>query len=360
MTIVSVLLGTAGVSVFAGLTLLAPAFAQLAPQAQQKPRPPVQAPAAAQPQLPAHAPPQVAQAPARPTVAAAPGSTSGLASGNKSSGEVVARVGKIEFTADDIKAQIAGLGAREQNALSQNPNLLSQTVRLLLANQLVLQQAEEKKFDQTPAVAAQLQRARDAALTELYLQSVSTPPAGFPSDEEVQRIYDANRGSLLVPRQFQIAQILIAMPKGSDKATEDKARKKLDDVAKKAKAPGADFAAIARSESDDKAAAGGGGEVGWLLENQLPAGVRAQVVGLPKGAVSEPLQLDDGWHIIKLIDTKASYTATLPEVRDQLIQQMRNERAAALRRAFIADLVNKNPPILNEFALSKLIETPPK
>jgi parvulin-like peptidyl-prolyl isomerase len=298
--------------------------------------------------------PHVAQAPARPAAAVPAAPT---AAANKPSGDVIARVGHIEMTADEIKTQINGLSPREQAALAQNPGLLSQTVRLLLANQLVLEEAMDKKFDQQPAVAAQLDRVRQATIAELYLQSVSTPPSGFPSDDDVQKVYDANKSSLLVPRQLQLEQILIAMPKGSDKATEDKAKHKLDDVVKRVKAAGADFSAIARTDSDDRQGAARGGELGWLTEAQVPGEIRAQVLALQKGAMTEPLQLDDGWHILKLTDSKAAYTPTLPEVREQLIQQIRNERAAALRRAFIADLLNKNPPVLNEFALSKLIES---
>jgi len=80
------------------------------------------------------------------------------------------------------------------------------------------------------------------------------------------------------------------------------------------------------------------------------------VQGLAKNAVSEAVRLDDGWHIIKLIDTKASYTRTLPEVREQLVQQMRSERATVLRRAYLAELLKQNPPILNELALSNLLD----
>jgi peptidylprolyl isomerase len=72
--------------------------------------------------------------------------------------------------------------------------------------------------------------------------------------------------------------------------------------------------------------------------------------------VSDPIRLDAGWHIVKLTDTKASYTRTLPEVRDQLAQQMRKERAAALRRGYLAELLKQHPPVLNELALSNLLD----
>jgi peptidylprolyl isomerase len=76
---------------------------------------------------------------------------------------------------------------------------------------------------------------------------------------------------------------------------------------------------------------------------------------LAKNTASEPIKLDDGWHILKLIDTKAAYTRTLPEVHDVLVQQLRNERAMALRRAYLADLLKQHPPVINELALSGLL-----
>jgi peptidylprolyl isomerase len=76
-------------------------------------------------------------------------------------------------------------------------------------------------------------------------------------------------------------------------------------------------------------------------------------------AISEPIRLDDGWHILKLIDTKAAYTRTLAEVRDQLVQQMRSERAAALRRVYVGELLKEHPPVLNEFALGNLLSEQP-
>lgn len=309
---------------------------------QAKPRPAPQA-AAAQPQA---APVQAAQG-------TTPGTTQGLGTGKASGSEdVIARVGNVNVSADDLRSYVAALGPREQAALAKDPALLSQAVRLLLANRLVLQEALAKKWDQKPAVAAQLDRMRESAVVELYLQSVTTPPANFPSEDELQKVYDANRSALLMPRQFQLAQIFIAAPNG-DKAAEEKGKQDLDEVLRKLKAPGADFAAIATSASND---AKDDGDLGWVAENQIRPEIRTQVMGLSKNAVSDPIRLDDGWHILKLIDTKASYTRTLPEVRDQLVQQIRSERATALRRAYIAELQKQNPPVLNELALSNLLD----
>jgi peptidylprolyl isomerase len=84
-----------------------------------------------------------------------------------------------------------------------------------------------------------------------------------------------------------------------------------------------------------------GGDLGWIAENQIRPEIKAQVMGLAKNGVSEAIRLDDGWHILKLLDTKAAYTRTLPEVREQLVQQMRSERATAMRRAYLAELLKR-------------------
>jgi peptidylprolyl isomerase len=323
-----------------------PATAQtpLAPARQAQAQPP--APARPRPATPPAIAPTPVAAPAAPAIAAAP----------KSSDDVIARIGNSDISTDDLRSYIAALGPREQAALAQDPAMLSQAVRMLLANRLVLQEVVAKKWDQQPSVKLQLEKVRESATIELYLQSVSAPPANFPTDDDVQKVYDANRGALLVPRQYQLSQIFVAVAKDADKATVDAAKKKIDDVQKKLRTPGADFAAIARTDSAASDSAERGGDLGLLPEDQIRPEIRAQVVGLAKGAISEPISLDDGWHILKLVDTKAAYTRTLPEVREQLARQIRTERQTALRRAYLAEMLKQQPPIINELALSKLLD----
>lgn len=275
------------------------------------------------------------------------------------SGEVIARVGGSDVTAEEVRATIQLLDARQQAAMARDPALLSQTVRAILANRLVLKEANAKKWEQQPAVIAQLARARESLIVETYLQSVTAPPDSFPSEAEIKSVYDANAAALLVPRRFRLAQIVVSVAKDADKATEDAARKKLDDVIKKVKQSGADFGAIARSSSEETASAEKEGEIGWVTEPDLRTEIRGQVTGLPKSGITDPIRLDDGWHLLKLLDTEAAHTRPLAEVKDALVQRMRAERIEANRRAYVAELLKQSPPVVNEIALSKLLEAKP-
>ena len=267
--------------------------------------------------------------------------------------DVVGKIGGTEVTTTELRAYVEALPASDQAALAKDPALLSQVVRTYLARQAVRKEAQLKKFDQQPAVKAQLDRVRDEAVTELYLQSVSRPPDGYPSDAEVQAAYDANRKSFEVPKQYQLAQIFVAAPRG-DRDAEERGKKKLEEVQRRLKQK-ADFASVARELSEEKDAAQRGGEIGWLADEQMVPGIRTTAVGLAKGAVSEPVRLDDGWHVLKVLDTRPPSVRPLAEVKEALAAQLRADRARANRQAYLAKLLEQNPPAINELNLPKVV-----
>lgn len=293
-------------------------------------------------------PAAAAPAPAATTAALAP------APAPAGAGETIARAGSTELKESDIRNYVSALGPRERAALAQDPAALTQFVRVLLVNQLVLKEAIAKQWEKEPANAAVLQRMRESALVEGYLQSVAAPTPGFPAEADVQKAYDANKASLQVPRQYHLAQIFISIGKDGDKAAKDRAKQKADEVTAKLRAPGADFAAIARASSEAKETAGNGGEIGWVAETQLRSEIKPLVLALTKGGITEAVQVDDGWQIIKLVDVKEPRTLELAEVHDALVQRMREEQAAANRRAYVAGVLKQDAPVINELALTKL------
>jgi peptidylprolyl isomerase len=310
-----------------------------------------QAPAAARPAQP----PRPKAAAPTPAVAARPAAAPSAAA-PRGDGDIVARVAGRDISIAEVRSFVSGLAAEQQAALARDPALLSQTLRLMLANQLVLKEAVEKKWQDQPAVAVQLARIRENAIVETYLQTASKPPENYPDDAEIQKAYDANKSAFIVPRQFRIAQIFVALPDGADKATEDQARKKLLDLQTKLKQPKADFAAIAKESSDQPESAARGGELGWLAETQIRPEIKTQVMGLANNAIGDPVKLDGGWHIIKLIETKPAATRPLTEVRVLLVERLRAQRAEALRRNYLARLLEQTPPAINELALIKVFD----
>jgi parvulin-like peptidyl-prolyl isomerase len=269
---------------------------------------------------------------------------------------VIAKVGTSEVRADDIKPFLEKLSVRDQLALSKNPAALNEFVRGLIVQQLVYKEALSKKWDQQAQVIAAVERMRQQAIIQSYLQSVASPAQDFPSASDLQAAYDQLKkaNALQVPKQYRLSQIYIACPKGADKALEEKAQSRVDAAVKAAKS--GDFAAVAKAQSDDASSAQRGGDLGFLAESQIQPEIRAAVASLSKNGTTDPIRLNDGWHLVRLTEVKEPYTASLDEVKGSLTNELRNQKAQFLGKAYLAKLLQDNPVTLNEIAVGKLIE----
>jgi peptidylprolyl isomerase len=271
---------------------------------------------------------------------------------------VVGRVGEIEITAEEFREALAGVEADHDAPVSADSAALGQYARALLLQRLVIKQACGEKWDQNPDVIARLVRAREAALAESWLAARSIPPADYPAEPEIAEAYEANKDKLTIPKSYHIAQIYISVSGGADSKELSAARTRLDGVLKDLASKSADFAAIARKSSDETSSAADGGRIGWLTEEQILPEIRAKLPRLSLGAVSEPIRLKDGWHIVKVLDIRESRTPALAEMRDNLVTRLRAERARMMRNNLVAGLLKEHPVAINEIELSKLLSKP--
>lgn len=274
---------------------------------------------------------------------------------SRAADDVVGRGGDLQINATEVRASLAALGAQENAAVLRDPALLNQLVRSLLVQRLLLKEAESKQHDKEPEVAARLARARDALVTESYLAAVSQPPADWPGEGEINAAYEKAKPSLGVPKSWRLSQIFIAAPQDTGKDAADKAQGRLDAVVELLNAGGADFSKIAAAHSEEEASASRGGEIGWLAESQIQPGIREKLGALKVDAVSAPIRLDDGWHIIRVLDAREPFTPTLGQVRTQLVAKLRSEKARENSQAYVARLLSDNPVAINEIALGQLV-----
>ena len=270
--------------------------------------------------------------------------------------EIVGKIADIELTTEEAKSLVLTLGESGEVQADVSPEALDGLVRALLVQRLVLREAEVAKHGDSPDVAARILRAQQAALAESYLQSVTAPPASYPSETEISEAYETNKTSFLVPKSWHLAQIFISAP--ADSANEE-SEKRLKSVVMQLSAPNADFASIARVSSDDRNSSANGGDLGWLQENMIQPAIREVLPGLKLNGISNPVRLEDGYHIIRLIDAKEASTPTLDQIRPQLKARLRAQKAQQNRQEWLAALLEKNPPAINGIELLKLQETTP-
>jgi peptidylprolyl isomerase len=190
---------------------------------------------------------------------------------------------------------------------------------------------------------------RDQYLVESYLAEVGKVPDDYPSDEEVQKVYAAEKESLQLPRRYRVSQIFIA-----DDGDKEATRKRAQEIADTLKDEPGEFAALAKRNSNDTASAARGGDLGWLAEAEITPEIRTAVAGLSKGEISAPVAGRSGFHILLLQDKREAGPAPLDEVKGELANLLRNQRAALNRETHVSTLLQRQPVSVNELALEAL------
>jgi parvulin-like peptidyl-prolyl isomerase len=269
---------------------------------------------------------------------------------------VVAQRGSVALTAGTMRQLIDLQDPAVRQQLANDPAAMDRAVRAEVLQMALLDQARAQKFDQKPDVALRADQARDNAIIAQYLASLAAPPPDYPSEAQVQAAYDANQQRFTVPRQVHLAQIFIPVPADATPAAKAAAENKARSVRLMLLKPKADFAAIAKAWSEDKATAAKGGDAGWLREDQMLPQIREAADSLKGNAVSEPIRMQDGWHIIKVLGTRPSQVAPLHDVHDQLVRLMRQQKMAQNERAYVEELMKKQPIQLNEIQLQQVLQ----
>jgi peptidylprolyl isomerase len=267
---------------------------------------------------------------------------------------VVARLGEIALTDAQLRALLAELPADRLVSLRRDVGAMTAFVRSRMVGLGLAAEADANRFDQRPDVRRRLEQARTEALAEAYLDSLWQGDPSFPTEAELQAVYDANRSQFMIPRRYRLAQIFLSVPPG---ASGDDAARRLRDYRERLVAPRGrtDFADLARRYSDDRRSAQRGGEQDWAREDQLIPPIREAARGLEEGAVSEPIRGPDGWHLIRLLETRPAGPAPLSEMRGELTALMRQQRAAELRRQALNDFLGRTPVMIDEIELGKIL-----
>ena len=152
-------------------------------------------------------------------------------------------------------------------------------------------------------------------------------------EEDIAKFYRDNVAQFQVPEGVRARHILVAFPAQNPSADDKaKAKAKADDLNKKARAQGADFAALAQQNSDDPGSKDRGGDLGAFPRGLMIEPFEKAAFGAKKGEIVGPIETQFGYHIIKVEDKIASRTLPLEQAREDIREHLvKQKRTAALQ-----------------------------
>jgi peptidyl-prolyl cis-trans isomerase C len=225
---------------------------------------------------------------------------------------VVAKVNGKAITEADLKLAEQDIGADMPQV--PEPAKRQLLVEYLIETMAFADAAEAQKIDKGPGAEARLAYARRRALRDLYYDS--TIRAAVP-DADAKKFYDEQVGKLAKDEEVSARHILVE-------------KKELaDDLVKKIKA-GGDFAALAKEHSKDPGSKVDGGSLGFFGKGQMVPAFEEAAFKLAKGEVSDPVQSQFGWHVIKVDDRRSRQPPSFEQLKERILQSLISQKAQAV------------------------------
>ncbi len=178
-----------------------------------------------------------------------------------------------------------------------------------ILNQLVQQALLAESITTPPArVEIALKNERRQLLAA---EAIDALLAAQMSDEAVQAAYDAKYADAQPETEWNASHILVE--------TEEKAA----DLAKQAR-DGADFAELAKANSTGPSGPNGG-QLGWFGTGMMVPAFEQAVAAMQAEQVSDPVQTQFGWHVIRLNETRMAAAPELAEVRPEIEAELQQK-----------------------------------
>ncbi|QTA79313.1 Peptidyl-prolyl cis-trans isomerase D [Desulfonema limicola] len=145
------------------------------------------------------------------------------------------------------------------------------------------------------------------------------------TDEDISDYYDSNLDEFTNPKTVEARHILFKADQNSTPEEVEKKKEKADEILKMAK-DGKDFAELAKEYSEgpskDK-----GGYLGTFKKDAMVKPFSDKAFSMKEGEISEPVQTQFGWHIIKVEKVNEAYTKTLEDASSQIRDKLSRDKS---------------------------------
>jgi len=278
-------------------------------------------------------------------------------------GPVVAHVGDDTITADEFKKKLDEtspfLRAR-YNTIERKKEFLENLIR----NELLVQEAEKRGLENTPAVREQMKR---ALVTELLRQQLDERLSGADiPDADLKKFYDTHQEDFVKAEKARVYRILIDGKKEDAKAhaaAKKKAAELAAQIAEKTKKGDANaFQATALKESQDKLSAPMSGDLRFLTKEEMTKSYSAELADAAfalkaPGDVAGPIETPQGYELVKLQVKTAALDTKFEDAKEKIRGRMARERRSKEYDDFIKGLREKANVSIDEAELNKVSAT---
>ncbi len=177
-------------------------------------------------------------------------------------------------------------------------------------------------------------------LPAMFTEKVGKPKAdelaafAASHQKEISDYYEANRFLYHQPERVRARHILIKVEKTAPLEKQNEARQKIENLRKEIVDQKKDFAELAKQFSEDTGSRENGGDLGFNERSAWVPEFSEAAFSLKVGEVSQPVQSQFGFHLIKVEEKQAPKNKELKEVELEIAESLwKKEKAKAIAKA---------------------------
>lgn len=171
-------------------------------------------------------------------------------------------------------------------------------------------------------------RSVESADVEYVVLDIQSLQAGISlPEQDLKTYYEQNLQRLAGQEQRRASHILITAPKDAPAAERDKARTQAQELLAQVRKAPKTFADVARQNSQDPGSASKGGDLDFFARGAMVKPFEEVVFGMKDGDISDVVESDFGFHIIRLTGIKAPKAPSFEAMRPQLEADLRKQQA---------------------------------
>jgi len=174
---------------------------------------------------------------------------------------------------------------------------------------------------------ALFQAPEQADVEYLVLDAAALEKSVSLNEADLRSYYEQNAAQLSGAEERRASHILLSVPNGATPEQKAEVRKKAEALLAQVKADPSRFAELAKANSQDPGSAPNGGDLDFFARGAMVPPFEQAVFSLKKGEISDLVETDFGFHIIRLTDIKAPPQRSFAEVRPQIEEQLRKQQA---------------------------------
>jgi peptidyl-prolyl cis-trans isomerase D len=147
------------------------------------------------------------------------------------------------------------------------------------------------------------------------------------NEQDLKTYYEQNTAQLAGNEERRASHILIESPASAAAADRQKAKEKAEQLLAAVKKAPDSFSDLARKNSSDTGSAANGGDLDFFSRKAMVKPFADAAFSMKKGDISEVVETEFGYHIIKLTDIRAPKQKTFEEMRPALETELRQQQA---------------------------------